>query len=596
MGDRLNLLKEMLMRSMRSFFLIVTVMALMGSLFPALAQGDCPGAPLPRLWVGGQGSVTPGSANNVRETPTTSGNLLGQLPGGTRFTVLEGPVCADGYNWWRVSSDTLIGWTVEGRGSDYFLAPGADREFRSWRPLEQHIRFYYDSTFAGSVESTHYPVMVSDADMIGATPEYVLLTFERFDESISRWVDNGTSIYVYDLTTFTPDMFLNDSLNGLRAALAERPAQPAFRAMLPYPYPQVFTARVAYHDLAGLSGVSYVTASSFDVSPITADRLNYLFQGLSDDGRYAVTLISALQTNLIPSSVPADLDYAAFEANWESYVADMVNVLNTASLDALSPIPALDTILSTLQLDPPEADFTSQDGRTIQIAYGDFSMTADAALGYRAQVNVTPGFIDPDGMSMFGSMPDEIAITFAGYPGNPLYQQPQVFLYPIDTFIMDSVYGETLQRLQQLLATQPAIATGLPNLDPGVTEIPFIPVYNAAQVIIARPEYHAFDSGVGLSFLTYYAQDISIATNQNLFYAFVGLTSDRRYVISATFPVTTDVLPATFDYTSVDYETFVEESVSILRQQVADLNNQPADGFTPSLSVLNGLIESIRVR
>jgi hypothetical protein len=86
-------------------------------------SGDCaPGLP-PRLTVGESARVTPGNANNVRDTPSTSGQRLGQIPGGEAFLVLDGFVCAGGYAWWQVSYGGLTGWTVEGSDGEYFLEP-----------------------------------------------------------------------------------------------------------------------------------------------------------------------------------------------------------------------------------------------------------------------------------------------------------------------------------------------------------------------------------------------------------------------------------------------------------------------------------------
>ncbi|MBC8099097.1 MAG: SH3 domain-containing protein, partial [Armatimonadetes bacterium] len=51
------------------------------------------------------------------------GAKIGEIPGEASFTVLEGPVCADGFNWWRVNYDGLEGWTVEGQGTEYWVEP-----------------------------------------------------------------------------------------------------------------------------------------------------------------------------------------------------------------------------------------------------------------------------------------------------------------------------------------------------------------------------------------------------------------------------------------------------------------------------------------
>ncbi|GAB4573299.1 MAG: hypothetical protein Kow0077_15260 [Anaerolineae bacterium] len=79
----------------------------------------------PRLVPGTSGAVTPGLPNVVRTAPGTSDSatVQGRMAGGTIFRVLEGPVCADGYNWWRVTTGSLTGWTAEGASSEYWLSP-----------------------------------------------------------------------------------------------------------------------------------------------------------------------------------------------------------------------------------------------------------------------------------------------------------------------------------------------------------------------------------------------------------------------------------------------------------------------------------------
>ncbi|GAB4527180.1 MAG: hypothetical protein OHK0046_44710 [Anaerolineae bacterium] len=88
---------------------------------PLQAQSDC--TLTPRLSIGEQARVLPGQANNVRDSASTDGARLGQLTSGTVMDVLEGPVCAEGYTWWRVESGAISGWTVEGADGEYWLEP-----------------------------------------------------------------------------------------------------------------------------------------------------------------------------------------------------------------------------------------------------------------------------------------------------------------------------------------------------------------------------------------------------------------------------------------------------------------------------------------
>lgn len=81
----------------------------------------CPDALPAQLTIGSTAQVIPGSANNVRSQPSTASELVGQIPSGEYFTVLDGPRCGDSMAWWRVDYEGLIGWTSEGQGDEYWL-------------------------------------------------------------------------------------------------------------------------------------------------------------------------------------------------------------------------------------------------------------------------------------------------------------------------------------------------------------------------------------------------------------------------------------------------------------------------------------------
>jgi uncharacterized protein YraI len=83
----------------------------------------CYGAPTPHMLLGLTGYMTLGPSNNLRTQPSLSASVVGQMPGGSMFTVLAGPTCADGYNWWQVNYGGLTGWTAEGLTNEYWVEP-----------------------------------------------------------------------------------------------------------------------------------------------------------------------------------------------------------------------------------------------------------------------------------------------------------------------------------------------------------------------------------------------------------------------------------------------------------------------------------------
>jgi hypothetical protein len=81
-----------------------------------------------RLEVGKHAEVTEDSptANRVRSEPVIGENVIAMLGPGMISKVIEGPVCVDEYAFWKVENSTIpggSGWTAEGDGKDYWLAP-----------------------------------------------------------------------------------------------------------------------------------------------------------------------------------------------------------------------------------------------------------------------------------------------------------------------------------------------------------------------------------------------------------------------------------------------------------------------------------------
>ena len=87
----------------------------------------CAGAPPTRLHVGDRARVAmfPYENQRIRNEPNSSSTILTLFQPGTMMKILEGPVCANGWVWWKVQgySTGKIGWTAEGDSTNYWLEP-----------------------------------------------------------------------------------------------------------------------------------------------------------------------------------------------------------------------------------------------------------------------------------------------------------------------------------------------------------------------------------------------------------------------------------------------------------------------------------------
>ena len=77
----------------------------------------------PHMFVGYTGIVSPGLPNNLRAQPSLGASLLASMSSGGTFIVLAGPTCAEGLAWWQVNYGGIVGWTVEGQNSQFWIDP-----------------------------------------------------------------------------------------------------------------------------------------------------------------------------------------------------------------------------------------------------------------------------------------------------------------------------------------------------------------------------------------------------------------------------------------------------------------------------------------
>lgn len=76
-------------------------------------------------------NLTPPLPNRVRAGVGKHYSVIGRIQPGQVVKVIDGPVCADGWAWWKIKTEDggVIGWTAEGDDHDYWLVscPGTSK-------------------------------------------------------------------------------------------------------------------------------------------------------------------------------------------------------------------------------------------------------------------------------------------------------------------------------------------------------------------------------------------------------------------------------------------------------------------------------------
>ncbi len=126
-------------------------------------------------------------------------------------------------------------------------------------------------------------------------------------------------------------------------------------------------------------------------------------------------------------------------------------------------------------------------------------------------------------------------------------------------------------------------------------QIPVIIPINAGQIIRAQVKWLDFGNGVGVRFVTQYDQAANPINNEGLVYIFQGITTDGLHGVTAVFPLDAVGLPDSPAMSEPEYTDFIEHIDEAMTAVTQLLNSAPDEDFTPSLSQLDAMIQSITV-
>ncbi|HLO33801.1 MAG TPA: hypothetical protein VK249_31930 [Anaerolineales bacterium] len=188
--------------------------------------------------------------------------------------------------------------------------------------------------------------------------------------------------------------------------------------------------------------------------------------------------------------------------------------------------------------------------------------------------------------------PAHLKFTLTGYQLQGKFFEPTIFVYPADEFAQaNSGAAEQIDRLKKVLSGSPLLKETLP----------MVSFFNAASLIAANIQLVSFQNGRGVRELTQYDQYAAPINNHELFYHFQGLTTDNKYYVIAILPINAAILAenetpaAPIPSGGVPIPTDIGPNEGYYISVTQKLNSLSPDGFTPALSALDALIQSIVV-
>ncbi|MEZ4557560.1 MAG: META domain-containing protein [Caldilineaceae bacterium] len=221
-------------------------------------------------------------------------------------------------------------------------------------------------TLAGSYHWRIMPTVPFAADMgpgQWGAPAHVLVTFDYAGPDDVMQGNDARWIAIYPVAAYRDQWDAQDddtvatTLDALQSLLAEQPDAPEapMPVLPPVPATNDLAVQPAYVDFGSGSGVRFVGRFVQAADPVYNGQLLYIYQGLTDDGRYLVSMqwpVTAAGLTDDPATVPTD-DYATADA-FEAYRAQVVDQLNGLSADEWTPsLDALDALVNSLTLSLP---------------------------------------------------------------------------------------------------------------------------------------------------------------------------------------------------------------------------------------------------
>jgi len=226
------------------------------------------------------------------------------------------------------------------------------------------------------------------------------------------------------------------------------------------------------------------------------------------------------------------------------------------------------------------------------VTCNELSFYLDPALGSGYECETVPESSSSDIPMDIFIYPAHTELTIQNYPLTRTQFPPQVIVYPVNRFseLLPDVLPLRVSNLERLTSSGTWSSR----------ELPFLPPVPMAQTFFSHATVISFHGGRGLRFITDYNEISHPISNRTIFYTFQGLTDDGLYWVAVTLPISSPILPEDADFPPPP-EGYTDESwfqnYSSYVSDVKDtLEAQAPGSFSPTISILDSLVESITVR
>ena len=186
--------------------------------------------------------------------------------------------------------------------------------------------------------------------------------------------------------------------------------------------------------------------------------------------------------------------------------------------------------------------------------------------------------------------PEYTELSLQGYILSDRFFTPKIAVFSVQKYtgLAPDVVSPRVAVLQSLIG-------GGPVSD---SELPLLPIFEAGQEFHTLYQVIPFANGGGIRYLSEYAQNYDPINNHDMIYTFQGLTSDGKYWVSAILPISNPILPVdgTNPPNGQSWDDFGNNFAKYVADITTQLNAQPPKNYSPTITMLDALVTSIRIQ
>jgi hypothetical protein len=247
--------------------------------------------------------------------------------------------------------------------------------------------------------------------------------------------------------------------------------------------------------------------------------------------------------------------------------------------------------LSILTLAAPAS---AQEQDVFTVSTGGIQLTVDKDFATGVSINELPAD-DPSFGPGFAE-PVSTQIAFSNPP--PGFAPESILTIRIYRIADFADYPEHQARqtgLQLLLENRADLTEFMQSAStmPGMSPLPFIPVYPHGAVLQARAEYFETPFMQGVRYITAIAAAIEPFTSRSFIYTWQGVSTDGSVYVSGQAYI--DASMFSTEITAFDPAEFQANFPQYLTDSVTQLNAAAPDAFSPVLNDVDAILESLTV-